>query len=467
MLAIRENPNASIQGKTDNLREILEQQTKENLVELIYSMTERDNAFKQSLILRFAKPEDELALCKKLIKEHIRQHKKRGFIEWNELYPALTGAWDVAKRAEGYVKTDCMRAIHLCLLVLHEVAPMYQYSDDSGGELNDITQSVVDIIAEAVLEGQNALSKDSRDELFNLIFKEIDNKLYEDWLSFWLDFIKILTPLCGDPALYQRLWDKLTEKSNRQERYFTEKILWVQFQLLEQWGSKAESQTFLLEHLQYHAFRRYAIFTAMERAEYNAALQYAQDGLKQSIKDKDSRIGNEWREALIAIYDALGDTEKILELAEYFVRNVHYGIKYYPLLKKLTQPDRWQDKLQELIAFFEPAEYTSETYVQILVAENDLAHLLAVCHKNHQRIVEFAPLFPDKYRQEVEKLYIIFIFGEAKTATTRPTYKTVCRYLKEFSKIFGKDAMRKLALQLAAEYKNRPAFLDELGKLVK
>ncbi|MDR2870222.1 MAG: hypothetical protein LBV04_07220 [Deferribacteraceae bacterium] len=473
LLAIRKDPIAQpsekkrkVKKEEIDLKAVLEQQSKEALVDLLYSLTEADSTLKQSLELRFSRPDDELTISKKLIKESIRRYKKQGFIEYGKVFPALAGAWDVVKKANSYIKSDCMRSIPLYLLVLHEVFAMTQYSDDSNGELGEIMDYITNQLELTVLEASNALPKTGRDELFYIILKEANNKVYDGWLSFGMGFLKILIPLCGDPALYQKLWDELGKRKALSKDLYKNQILAEQqYQLLSQWGSKEESESFLQANIERHNFRKHAIKRAMEQADYAAALHYAEGGIAQASKEKHSNFLRECQKAAFEAYVAMGNIEKMRELAEYFVKHDLNGMAYYGILKDKTPEAEWEPLLQKIFAFFDAQAYKQETYTKILLIEKEYERLFAFCCSNLSKITEFAAAFPNEYKESTEKLYTKFIWQATANATGRASYKIICRYLKDFGKLYGKDKANELVQQLKAQYRNRPAFVDELEKL--
>jgi uncharacterized Zn finger protein len=260
LLAIRDEikksaakkPRKSKNEKAD-LKELLEAQTKETLAGLLYAMAEDDRALRQALLLRFSKQDHEFELSRKLIQEHIRLHKKRGYIEWNETDAALTGAWEVLDRAKEAVDADCIRAVKLCFVVVPEVFAMLDYCDDSNGNVGEVLAHCVEITRNAVLTGQNALPKHSRDELFDLIAEESKRDIYKGWSDFRLSFLECLMPMAGDPALYQKLWDRFEDERHgfiERGGYYEQAIARLQLQLLKQWDNEERCRKFLLEHLQ-------------------------------------------------------------------------------------------------------------------------------------------------------------------------------------------------------------------------
>ncbi len=475
LLAVKKNmkqPAAQKPRKSKNekanLKELLEAQTKETLAALLYSMAEDDRALRQTLLLRFSERNNELELSRKLIKEHIRRHTRRGFIEWNEADAALTGAWEVLNRADEIAQADCIRAVRLCFVILPEVISVLDYCDDSKGGVGAVMYACTEAVRKAAEAGQTSLPKHRRDELFDLIAAEVTNDVYRGWFDIRLSLWECLTLFCGDPALYQKLFNSLEAERNalvNRDRYDSEALARLQLQLLTQWDSKDKSRKFMLEHLHYNSFRRQAIDDAMKARDYETALRYAREGIEQDEAKQHHGYVHEWRVACFNAYKAMGDVKKMRELAEHFVKHERNGMDYYGVLKDTTPKEKWPELLLGLLRFFESGRHPSATYPQILIVEKDFDRLMAICRKNHSCIAEYGALFPEAYKQEVHQIYHDYVLAKAKTASDRRMYKDVCQTLQGLRGVCGKTAMNHLVLRIKAEHLRQPAFLDELGKL--
>ncbi len=451
-----------------NLKELLEAQAKETLVDIIYTLSESDRALRQALLLRFAKLDDELELGRKLIQERFNRYKKRGYIEWRDTDAALAGAWEVLSRAEEAARSDSIRAVKLCSMILSEAFIMLDYCDDSDGSVGSVISQCIETIRDAVREGQNGLPKQGRDELFDMVASEAKRDIYEGWTDYRLSFWECLLPMAGDSSLYQKLWGHLEEERkgvSERENYYEESVAELQYELLKQGEGKEKSRKFLLENLHYRAFRRKAIDEAIKKKDYKTALRYAQEGVKNDKKKHYDGYVREWSVASYEAYKAMGNTEKMHELAEHFVKHDWDGMDYYGVLKDTTPPGQWSTTLQNLITFFESQSFPSDAYTRILVLEKDYDRLMALCRKRNSRITEFGALFPEKYRDEVEQIYREVVLWYAKGASDRNAYRRVCQSLKEYGGVCGKKAMNELAQKFRDENPRRPAFLDELSKL--
>ena len=71
----------------------------------------------------------------------------------------------------------------------------------------------------------------------------------------------------------------------------------------------------------------------------------------------------------------------------------------------------------------------------------------------------------DSHEAEAVRLFEHHVKTMAETAYDRKQYEDVCQALKRYRKTAGREAQLWLVEELKMKYKNRPAFLDELGKV--
>ncbi|QGU00416.1 hypothetical protein SYNTR_1822 [Candidatus Syntrophocurvum alkaliphilum] len=105
-------------------------------------------------------------------------------------------------------------------------------------------------------------------------------------------------------------------------------------------------------------------------------------------------------------------------------------------------------------------------YLKLILEENDLDALIEFVRDDPSRIEEFAYLLNDRFSEEVVDLYKIHIRTKANNSSKRTDYRGVCEILKRYRKIAGKDKQKDMVNELKINYKNKPAFIDELSKII-
>jgi len=69
------------------------------------------------------------------------------------------------------------------------------------------------------------------------------------------------------------------------------------------------------------------------------------------------------------------------------------------------------------------------------------------------------------YKEDVEYIYRVYIERISDIASDRKKYKSVCKVIKNYKKLFGDIGTVKIVRELKAKYMKRPAFIDELSKI--
>jgi hypothetical protein len=124
----------------------------------------------------------------------------------------------------------------------------------------------------------------------------------------------------------------------------------------------------------------------------------------------------------------------------------------------------------EETAFYEEvklelAEKNFRMYVQLIEAENDVDAILEYVRENTSLIERYLQYLMVSYGEEAIQLFGRHVKEKAENAFNRKQYKEVCQALKRYRKVAGQEVQMNLAEELKQTYKNRSAFLDELGKL--
>jgi hypothetical protein len=135
---------------------------------------------------------------------------------------------------------------------------------------------------------------------------------------------------------------------------------------------------------------------------------------------------------------------------------------FYWELKELATDD-WLAFYSELKR--DLAEKNGRVYLQLIEAENDVEAILAHVREHPSSVERYLKYLIDSHKDDAIRLFEYHVRATAENAFNRKQYKEVCRALNRFRKVAGREAQMKLAEELEQTYKNRPAFLDELGKL--
>lgn len=471
--ALRESKNPGVskpkpKNKKHDIEAIVSNLSKAELTGLVLQLAKEYPDIEKRLVFKYAPADDEIASSKAMIKSYISQYKRRGFIEWRDVYSALEGAHLVLEKArDKEVNGDTESAVMLCITILSVVVDMFQYCDDSSGYVGDVIAASIEIITEAVNNGLEMMDAKQKGAVYKVIMKEALHKRYDGWDDWGFSLMKVCLPLCREAEIRKKFEKQLNTKlaavdeDNWSSKYKRENMKLIQLELMRKFDDEEKTLQFIYDNITYSSFREKAIAHFLEKAQYSEVIRFCEEGIEA---DQEYRgLVSRWKTYLLQAYEGLGDIEKQRELMLAFIYTNHF--EYYLKLKALYPENEWSIVLQEMLETFEVQPYPYSVYIEILKEEKLTDKLLAYCERIPASIESLYPYLLEDYFDDVNKIYMTFIEKEAANSNDRKQYKKVCRIIKEYKKICGNTNAFHLIEHLKQTYNKRPAFLDELGKI--
>lgn len=450
-----------VQVKEQDLQSILLNLPKEKVISILLDLADEDPNIEKRLLFQFAENQDEIASSKKLIKEYIRKAKDRGFIPWNRVNYALQGAEMVLQKAEEKITLgETEAAVSLGIVVLANAIDMLQFADDSNGSVGDIIRNSYYVIDHAIDTNFDNLDAAKQKKLFQMIVKEASHKRYNDWSESRVELLKVCVYFCNNNDLRAKLEsqvDSLMEHADRD--YEMKELKLLQLGIIEQCEDQESAEKFIYENIHISDFREKAIECEMEKGNYEKVISLCLEGESEK---KWPGLVKQWKKYRFQAYEHLGNVEKQREIAKELLFDDDF--KFYAKLKELYPVAEWKDVLNGILEEL-PKRSWSNTYLSIILEERLTEHILEYCNKNKSYITDLYPYLIKHYPEEVNRLFIKYILEAAEEASDRKKYKNVCQIIKTYKQVCGADHAERLIYELKEEYKRRPAFLEELGKI--
>jgi uncharacterized Zn finger protein len=453
--------------KQPSIKEVLNNLSKEDLIDIIIDLAQKDKSLKNSLIFRYSKGNDtqELEKCRKLIDSIVRKYTGReGFITYREAYGFVSEMEELFEKVRD--TDDPLLALDIAFLVLNEAIEDFQYADDSNGDIGSLVIETIELIGETAIESDD-FDLNIREQIFNKLLVQSDSRIFNGWEDFKVDILRI----CAEFADIEVLRNKLRVKienivnenfGNEYMEYTNESMLQILFDMIEEYGTKDEAEEFIKENLKFTSFRELYIDKYIKDKNYHRVLELALEGEKQ---DKQyAGLVSKWKKIRYTAYKELSMKEEQKKLAKDIL--VDGDFEYYNELKELVTGDK--------VAFYNSLKQELknakgwrgiETYLKLIVEENDLDELMEYVKRNPAHIEEYAEMLVDKFKDEVIEIYQTRIKSAASYSSNRRQYKEVCGILKRYKKIAGKKNQEYMINELSTLYKKRPAFIDELSKI--
>lgn len=457
--------------KQPELKEVLNNLPKEDLISIIVDISKKDAALKNSIIFRYSKGDDiqELNKCKKLMDSIVKKHLGRGrFIEYDETYDFISDMEDLLEKIRGICEdnNNPLLALDVAFLVLKEAIEAFQYADDSDGHIGGFVSETITLIEEIVCASKNEEIK-LREKMFQKLLDLIDSPEFEDWEEYITDIIGICAEFADVEEFRNKLKIKIellvNENSNNEyRRYSIERMLQVLFAIIDEYETKEESEEFIKENLKFSSFRELFINKFIEEKNYLKVIELALEG---EIKDKQyAGLVSKWKKIRYAAYKELSLKEEQEKLAKELL--FHGDFTYYKELKELHKVDEklFYDALKQELKKDKSWRGIS-MYLKVIVEEKDLDEIMEFVRENPRDIEEYADMLMEKCKDEVIEIYKKSIKLQANSASKRKHYQEVCRMLKRFKGVAGKEKLTEMVNELISLYRKRPAFVDELSKV--
>ncbi|MCQ6306766.1 SWIM zinc finger family protein [Bacillus cereus] len=451
-----------------DVRQVLLQKSNEELVMIICDILNQYPEIETKLLFQHAPDCDDENSCSQIINEYIHAVQDRGFIEYGDVSYAVQGAEFVLEKVDQTATDgDTAKAVHMCIIVLSMMIDMLQGCDDSDGIVGGIIDESIASIDHIVSTYMDTMSEATQQQIFQMLLQEASHERHDGWNEWEFALLNICIYFCTNPEWRRQLDDTLEQmiSSNSKEgwsgTYRTSQCKKIQLQLIQLYDGSSKEEAFIQTNLQYSEFREKAIQHAFHLCEYEKVIQLCLDGEQQ---DKNALgLLKQWKTYRYEAYENLGDIENQRKLGLAFVLEDDFS--YYEKLKALYDPSSWLEIREHILATFESTSYRSYMYESILLLERLLDKLVVYCQKHPATILHlYESLLPD-YPSETHQIFITHLQNLAQVAQNRKMYNNICQIIQTYRRVGDEKLVQTFIEQLKQTYHNRPAFLDELGKI--
>ncbi|MEG0261270.1 MAG: SWIM zinc finger family protein, partial [Lysinibacillus sp.] len=374
--AVSISNQSAISVKKKTLSQMLQTQTKAQLIEIIIKVGQKHPTFTHELKMLFITPEDSLKAAEKLIAHHmnVAQERGSGFIPWNQVSNALVGIESVQEQISEQIEMgEYFTAVQLSLLCLQQALEAMQNSQDSGEFGYSIEESLA-FIEQAIWEGVDVWNKEQYDTVYELVSKEAIQPDLDEWTEWYTSLLQSCIPLCKDDTIEEKYMSLLNslfiDEDKWSAKYRNKGLKELQFQLISSKYSKEDVAAFLEQNIEDANMRERVILSAMERKDYSKVVQLSLEGQQQ---DQDlPGLVDKWGRFAFKAHKKLNQKEEMRELAAQLLLGGDYD--YYGEFKLLHSEQQLPQALEQLLDQLQKAD--SSLYGKIIVNEQLLVRIL-------------------------------------------------------------------------------------------
>ena len=254
------------------------------------------------------------------------------------------------------------------------------------------------------------------------------------------------------------------QENDRLSDYDEETILEIKLRVLERCKSQNEAESFLKEHLKYPAMRRQAIERAFRRKDFVSVKALATEGISLAERSRFPGLVNEW---VIRLLETAEAEKTIPEIKQYASRLfLDTGdFDYYRRYKKCFSKNEWDTEVEKVINLIKKSDrYYEHTLAQVFIEEakwDDLLGFVRGNAKSHA-LEAYQKYLSARFPKELTEIYEKVILQELAPLVGRGNYQRLCQFLRQMKKLGAEGRVKTLVDEFSAQYKNRPAMLEEL-----
>lgn len=392
----------------------------------------------------------------------------RSFTDRGSVHRAMIPINKLLEQAENHLNRGSHEsAIYICQAVMEKLVPALQYVDDSNGWMgNSINQAMhlLHLLAELVSDPK------MRKLLFDWFVKTAKQKDMTSWDWGWE--MAILAATMATPAEEKQIIALATtlrsEKTDNEwiNDYHAGMAAQVILAYHVHHKTAGETLAYIIENVKFPAIRERAVKHFLDQGNIDQAIDFCREGITQAQDKNLPGQVNVWYEQLLAIYQAHGNTEGVLDCAEYLFYHGTPDTGTYHLLKQNLPAGQWKQKRHELLSELE-RRLNWPILITIYLDEGQKEQAMNVLLRARTvRLTnEFSNALLPEFRQPLENLYFDLVRDILRNGVDRRSYHEAAAILRNMKSHFDVTNIQLFAKQLRETYPHRPALLSELGGL--
>lgn len=404
-------------------------------------------------------PEDQqLTELKNEIKTSIRWNSDRGFANYSGCNRICTEMMSIIQEAD--INNDAVHAFDIYIMVLLEAIKLISHADTSSGAAGDVIQgclSEIDKLCQDVVQ-------ENHKHFFDTIVKTARNKAFKDWPEEGYRLLKSAAYFVCKEKQAQKVYEVFPILGTMYDgKDYPEKLL-ITLDIIEKLDGGEAADKFLMDNIDVPELRMIAVENALETKHYLLAEKLCIEALKKNLRGYFSKPVP-WAYYLEKIYYETANEEKITEMVRFIL--LHWDSSYFKKLKEIyMQQGIWEQEREPLLEELSKA-YMPHLFALLLAQEGEGKRLLDVIMKHKSYIIDHGKQLAESFPEEIYKIYEEYILEEAKEATDRGKYRSVCKIIKNFYEAGANSEAIEMIDRLSRTYQRRPAMIEELAALKK
>ncbi len=451
---------------------LLQSLSKDQLVKLVSEWATQSSNIQRQICLRFDHDVPDKKTLNKLIKQALRQAADRhGFLDYWSAGEAAENVEQYLNEADELIaQHNYSKAVPYYQATIEVVVPALQKADDSNGELGGLIEASF----EKLITLAPQLPENDRQQLFTYCLNEAKSSEYagwDDWQLQWLRIAALLITSADEQAQLFANIDELVNKNHDDTgAHFTQKAILLKHRVINKIQGKAAALDFLLQHQHLPTIKQKLIHHHIDRGDFNQAQALAEAAYQQYLTTL-SGLAISFAKQLVLIAEHQNDHPALIKWGS--IVFLGWGdFDYFVQMKHALNPQDWPAVVDDLLQAIDSKRHPRAgvaAKAKILYLENrpaDLYQLIMTSSEGYRLLSEYESVLKADYPEGIAQIYETEIYRKLKGyGLGRPVYQETCRLLRRIKKLGFKEKVATISAQLQKQYANRPALLDELGRV--
>jgi len=465
-------PNFTIPKKkktksvSQQVKELLKAISHKELIEFVQENSKKDKKFRNYFLASFGhlSQNQSKEFYQKQIHSILQSAAGRdGWIGWSDMKYVVNTIEPFLENAEKYLANNNFENVFsISTALLEEMTKVFQYGDDSNGDLGYFVESALELLSKLAHEN---LPKPLKDDIFKYCISSFNKKLFEGW-DWHIGMLYIACDLIEKESDADIILSCLDTINGEYER---ERAQTFKLDLLRRFKDEMEVEKYINKHISNSLIRTKEIEKAFKSKNFERVILLSNDGIKCDEKSKPGLV-KIWYNWLLKVAQSEKNTAKIIQYSRFlFIHNFHPEQDYYQILKDNVDNEKWHPFLEDIINEITPKtrwRYT-ELVRKIYIKEEWWDRLFIMLKQNlsMENIQQNEKYLAKDYSSELIEMYSERIINYVEKFVGRNHYQTACRYLRRMKKLGGNAKVNELIEQFRTEYPQRRAMMDELNKV--
>lgn len=496
MYAVRDEQKITLEAKEKDskrkktklsFQKLLNKISADELKAFILHYSKKSNSFKSDFELFFAEKDENFDIEKQVrdqIRKTIKTYSKRQFVDYGSSSKLARELDKILMQGQYYLsKKNLLDASTLSMVYIKEAVSLITYADDSNGYLGDAIDSGISLLTDVAVQAPLTL----KEKIAGYLNKELQNELYFDYGNFGYDMTDLYAQLCldlGNIDDFIHFADLAIEKS-RHDRYDYRSSFFIELKasILKNGNRTDEAEQLMEQQIHLPKVRKMAVEREIEHERLEEAKKLLAEGIRIAEEAQHPGTVREWEETLLRIAGQEKDITMVRFFTEKFAFGRFFDSNYYQKWKNTYSTKEWPAIIEKKILAIQknfPKDKQRMEWGEdyralyelgpIYVEEKMYDRLLGLIERQSHlnTILGYHEYLYKVYPAELMKLYQPLLDKEAESANDRSAYR---RFLEIVLSIYkdiptGRQTLKAQMLQWKMVYRNRPAMMDELNKVL-